>query len=152
MAYSKNTWAKGDVVTSAKLNNIESGISTAEAVVMSVNETFAAPIYQVVEAAKAAAQSATTKTAAMVVSGGMADNVRYVANVTSGGQLVIVDIYGIENVAPPRSLIVTHSDTKGFTVGWTEIPGDGNIYDISLSIFTTVIVVRVSLVPETTVD
>lgn len=152
MAYSKNTWAKGDVVTSAKLNNIESGISTAEAVVISVDETFAAPIYQVVEAAKAAAQSATTKTAAMVASGGMADNVRYVSNVTSGGQLVIVDIYGIENVAPPRSLMVTHSDPKGFTVGWAEIPGDGNIYDISLSVFTTAITVRVLLVPATTVD
>lgn len=29
MAYSKNTWAKGDVVTSAKLNNIETGVKDA---------------------------------------------------------------------------------------------------------------------------
>lgn len=27
MAYEKNTWASGDVVTSAKLNNIENGIA-----------------------------------------------------------------------------------------------------------------------------
>ena len=27
MAYQKNTWASGDVVTSAKLNNIENGIA-----------------------------------------------------------------------------------------------------------------------------
>lgn len=29
MAYSKNTWQSGDVVTSAKLNNIENGIANA---------------------------------------------------------------------------------------------------------------------------
>lgn len=28
MAYTKNTWASGDVVTSAKLNNIENGIAS----------------------------------------------------------------------------------------------------------------------------
>lgn len=28
MAYSKNTWQSGDVVTSAKLNNIENGIAS----------------------------------------------------------------------------------------------------------------------------
>ena len=29
MAYTKNTWASGDVVTSAKLNNIENGIANS---------------------------------------------------------------------------------------------------------------------------
>ena len=29
MSYTKNTWARGDVITSAKLNNMESGIEAA---------------------------------------------------------------------------------------------------------------------------
>lgn len=30
MAYSKNTWSKGQEITSAKLNNIENGLETAD--------------------------------------------------------------------------------------------------------------------------
>lgn len=30
MSYSKNTWANGDVITAAKMNNIENGIAAAE--------------------------------------------------------------------------------------------------------------------------
>ena len=38
MAYEKQTWAKGDVVTSAKLNHIEDGIATGGGV-LAVNGT-----------------------------------------------------------------------------------------------------------------
>ena len=31
MSYDKNTWAKGDVITAAKLNNMEDGIESASA-------------------------------------------------------------------------------------------------------------------------
>lgn len=34
MAYTKNTWASGDVVTSAKLNNIENGIASGGVLVV----------------------------------------------------------------------------------------------------------------------
>lgn len=49
MAYTKNTWASGDVVTSAKLNNIENGIAsggvlvvgyTAEGDTITLNKTW----------------------------------------------------------------------------------------------------------------
>ena len=39
MSYSKNTWQSGDVVTSAKLNNIEGGIESASSAVIVVEYT-----------------------------------------------------------------------------------------------------------------
>jgi len=40
MAYSKNTWQSGDVVTSAKLNNIENGIANTNGkITMVMGET-----------------------------------------------------------------------------------------------------------------
>lgn len=38
MAYQKNTWASGDVVTSAKLNNIENGIAGGGVLVVGMDE------------------------------------------------------------------------------------------------------------------
>lgn len=38
MAYTKNTWASGDVVTSAKLNNIENGIASGGVLVVNMDE------------------------------------------------------------------------------------------------------------------
>ena len=41
MAYDKNTWQSGDVVTSAKLNNIENGIANCNgAIAMTENDGF----------------------------------------------------------------------------------------------------------------
>lgn len=37
MAYEKNTWASGDVVTSAKLNNIENGIASGGVLLCTVD-------------------------------------------------------------------------------------------------------------------
>lgn len=37
MAYEKTTWAAGDVVTAAKLNNLESGVANAGASIVSIN-------------------------------------------------------------------------------------------------------------------
>ena len=37
MAYEKTTWAAGDVVTAAKLNNLENGVANAGATIVSVN-------------------------------------------------------------------------------------------------------------------
>lgn len=39
MAYTPNTWAKGDVITSAKLNNIETGIEAINADTIEINST-----------------------------------------------------------------------------------------------------------------
>lgn len=43
MAYSKTTWANGDVITAAKLNNMENGIADAASVLVLTmdGETFA---------------------------------------------------------------------------------------------------------------
>ena len=38
MAYTKNTWASGDVVTSAKLNNIENGIASGGVLVVNAED------------------------------------------------------------------------------------------------------------------
>lgn len=38
MSYEKNTWAKGDVVTSAKLNHMEDGIANAGVLVVGTTE------------------------------------------------------------------------------------------------------------------
>lgn len=38
MAYEPTTWAKGDVVTAAKLNNLESGVSNSGALVCTAEE------------------------------------------------------------------------------------------------------------------
>lgn len=38
MAYEKNTWASGDVVTSAKLNNIENGIASGGVLQVNITE------------------------------------------------------------------------------------------------------------------
>lgn len=38
MAYEKNTWASGDVVTSAKLNNIENGIAGGGVLIVGTQE------------------------------------------------------------------------------------------------------------------
>ncbi len=38
MAYTKNTWADGDIVTSAKLNHMEDGIANADGI-MVINDT-----------------------------------------------------------------------------------------------------------------
>ena len=38
MAYTKNNWARGDVITSAKLNNIETGIATIAATTDTIND------------------------------------------------------------------------------------------------------------------
>lgn len=38
MAYEKNTWQSGDVVTSAKLNNIENGIASGGVVICTLDE------------------------------------------------------------------------------------------------------------------
>ena len=37
MAYTKNNWARGDVITSAKLNNIETGIATIASTTDTIN-------------------------------------------------------------------------------------------------------------------
>lgn len=37
MTYEKTTWAAGDVVTAAKLNNLENGVANAGATIVSVN-------------------------------------------------------------------------------------------------------------------
>lgn len=39
MAYTKNNWARGDVITSAKLNNIETGIATIAATTDTINDS-----------------------------------------------------------------------------------------------------------------
>ena len=39
MAYTKNTWKKGDVVTAAKLNNLEDGVSEGLLKVFKVTDT-----------------------------------------------------------------------------------------------------------------
>ena len=39
MAYEKNTWQSGDVVTSAKLNNIENGIASGGVLIVTVEES-----------------------------------------------------------------------------------------------------------------
>lgn len=39
MAYTKNTWATGDIVTSAKLNHMEDGIANSGGGVMVINDT-----------------------------------------------------------------------------------------------------------------
>ncbi len=39
MAYTKNTWATGDIVTSAKLNHMEDGIASGAVMVVRVNST-----------------------------------------------------------------------------------------------------------------
>ena len=39
MAYTKNTWADGDVVTSEKLNHMEDGIANSGGGVMVINDT-----------------------------------------------------------------------------------------------------------------
>ena len=38
MAYTKNNWARGDVITSAKLNNIETGIATIASTTDTIND------------------------------------------------------------------------------------------------------------------
>lgn len=38
MAYTKNSWARGDVITSAKLNNIETGIATIASTTDTIND------------------------------------------------------------------------------------------------------------------
>lgn len=38
MAYEKNTWQTGDVVTAAKLNNMENGIADANTMIINVSE------------------------------------------------------------------------------------------------------------------
>lgn len=39
MAYEKTTWAAGDVVTAAKLNNLENGVANAGATIVSMNSS-----------------------------------------------------------------------------------------------------------------
>lgn len=39
MAYTKNTWTDGDIVTSEKLNHMEDGIANADGGVMVINDT-----------------------------------------------------------------------------------------------------------------
>lgn len=39
MSYTKSEWQKGDVITSAKLNNIENGISAISDAVTSIDTT-----------------------------------------------------------------------------------------------------------------
>jgi len=39
MAYEKNTWQSGDVVTSAKLNNIENGIASGGVLIVTAEES-----------------------------------------------------------------------------------------------------------------
>ena len=45
MAYQKNTWASGDVVTSAKLNNIEDGIAGGGVLVIGLTYDSGADVY-----------------------------------------------------------------------------------------------------------
>ena len=44
MAYVKTTWATGDVITAAKLNNMESGIEAHDPLIVSVENTEAGSV------------------------------------------------------------------------------------------------------------
>lgn len=88
MAYSKTTWANGDVITAAKLNNMENGIADASAVmIISVdgNDTLDKTWQEIHDAVMAGVPVVCEYTT--VDNETFTDTVTFVANI-SGGYVV----------------------------------------------------------------